>query len=243
MEANMKKLIIGFFLMFMLVGICAGLAFPHKVTISDTNENEKNGYVDVFIRDNYAYCMSGKSGLDIIDISNPTSPVRKGRFDTTQYANAREVFVNSNYAYIANTSDGVKSIDISNPSSPGLVGTYDPSSDQYESVLGVYISGDYAYLADWYFGLHIINISNPGSPVFSGLYDTPGQGIQVDVKGNYAYVADGYGGLQIVNISNPSSPIPAGVYISPNHPGYLDSFCSAAFGYIQSGAAAFNIVK
>ncbi|MFC2145736.1 Ig-like domain-containing protein [Acidobacteriota bacterium] len=228
----MKKFIIVFFLMFTLVGICTGLTFPHKVTISDTNENEKNGYVDVFIRDNYAYCLSGKSGLDIIDISNPTSPVRKGRFDTTAYADAREVFVNSNYAYIANTGDGVKIIDVSNPSSPGLVGAYDPYSDAYESVLGVYISGDYAYLADWYFGLHIIYISNPGSPFFFGLYDTPGQAIKVDVKGNYAYVADGYGGLQVVNISNPASPIPEGGYTSPNHPFVSSVFVRDNYAYI-----------
>ena len=40
----MKKLTIVFFLMFTLVGLCAGLAFPHKITVSDTNENEKNVY-------------------------------------------------------------------------------------------------------------------------------------------------------------------------------------------------------
>lgn len=228
----MKKLIIVFFLMFTLVGIWAGLAFAHKVTINDTNEDEKNGYVDVFIRGNYAYCLARNTGLDIIDISNPTDPVRKGRFDTTAYADAREVFVNSNYAYIANTSDGVKIIDVSNPSSPGLVGAYDPYSDAYESVLGVYISGDYAYLADWYSGLQIIYISNPGSPFFFGLYDTPGQAIKVDVKGNYAYVADGYGGLQIVNISSPASPIPAGVYSSPNHPFVSSVFVRDNYAYI-----------
>jgi len=228
----MKKFIIVFFLVFMLVGIWAGLAFPHKITISNTNEVEKNGYVDVFIKENYAYCISERTGLDIIDISNPTSPVRKGRFDTTAYADGREVFVNSNYAYIANTSDGIKIIDVSNPSSPGLVGAYDPYSDAYESVLGVYISGDYAYLADWYFGLQIIYISNPGSPFFFGLYDTPGQAIKVDVKGNYAYVADGYGGLQVVNISSPASPIPAGVYSSPNHPFVSSVFVRDNCAYI-----------
>ena len=228
----MKKLIIVFFTMFTLMGICVGLDFPQKVTFSDTNEYEKTGYVDVFIQDNYAYCTSRIVGLDIIDISNPTDPVRIGRFDTSAYAAVHEVFVNANYAYIANTLDGVKIIDVSNPSSPGLVGAYDPYSDEFESVLGVCISGDYAFLADWYFGLHIINISNPGSPVFFGLYDTPGQAIKVDVKGNYAYVADGYGGLQIVNISNPASPIPAGVYSSPSFPFLSSVFVRDNYAYI-----------
>jgi hypothetical protein len=232
MEANMKKFTIVFFLVFTLVGICAALTFPHKITFSNTNEDENNGYVDVFIRGNYAYCLSRETGLDIIDISNPGDPVRKGRFDTTAYENAPEVFVNSNYAYIANTFDGVRIIDVSNPSSPILMGTYDPSPGGEEAVLGVYVSGDYAYLADWYHGLHIINISNPGSPVFSGLYDTPGQGIKVDVKGNYAYVADGYGGLRIVNISNPSSPIPAGVYKSPDHPFVSSVFARDNYVYM-----------
>lgn len=225
----MKKLIIVFFTLFTLMGICAGLAFPYKVILSDTNEDEKKGYVDVFVQDNYAYCMTRENGMDIIDISNPIGPVRKSRFDT---GGSYEVFVNSNYAYIANTLDGVKIIDVSDPSSPALKGSYDPSSDEYESVLGVYISGDYAYLADWYHGLHIINISNPASPVFSGLYDTPGQGIKVDVKGNYAYVADGYGGLQIINVSNPFSPIPAGTYISSNHPFVSSVFVRDNYAYM-----------
>jgi len=228
----MKKLIIVFFLVLMLAGICAGLDFPRKVTPGDTNEIEEKGYVDVFVQGNYAYCLSGKTGLDIIDISNPTSPLRKGRFDTTAYADVREIFVNNNYAYVANSEDGVKIIDVSDPSSPGLIGAYDPYSDAYESVLGVYVSGDYAFLADWYFGLQIIYISNPGSPFLFGLYDTPGQAIKVDVKGNYAYVADGYGGLQIVNISNPASPIPAGVYSSPNHPFVTSVFVRDNYAYI-----------
>ena len=228
----MKKIIIVFFLELMLVGICAGLDSPRKIIFSDTNEYEKTGYVDVFIRDNYAYCTSRIAGLDIIDIGNPTDPVRIGHFDSSPYAAVHEVFVNANYAYIANTLDGVKIIDVSDPSSPGLVGAYDPYSDEFESVLGVCISGDYAFLADWYFGLHIINISNPGSPVFFGLYDTPGQAMEVDVKENYAYVADGYGGLQVLNISNPASPIPAGVYSSPTHPFLSSVFVRDDYAYI-----------
>ena len=59
---------------------------------------------------NYAYIADNASGLQIIDISNPSAPTLKGTYDTSY---ARDVAIAGNYAYIADYDAGLKIIDIS----------------------------------------------------------------------------------------------------------------------------------
>jgi Ca2+-binding RTX toxin-like protein len=67
----------------------------------------------------YAYVADWGSGLQIIDISNPTTPTLKGTYDTS--GTAESVQVVGNYAYVADLEGGLKIIDVSqftgNPSS------------------------------------------------------------------------------------------------------------------------------
>jgi hypothetical protein len=60
---------------------------------------------------NYAYVADGYSGLQIIDISNPTTPTLKGNYDTSDFA--RGVQVVGNYAYVADDYSGLQIIDVS----------------------------------------------------------------------------------------------------------------------------------
>ncbi|MFN5892129.1 MAG: hypothetical protein ACK45Z_05770, partial [Dolichospermum sp.] len=62
---------------------------------------------------NYAYVADIDSGLQIIDISNPTTPTLKGNYDTS--GSAWGVQVLGNYAYVADIDSGLQIIDISNP--------------------------------------------------------------------------------------------------------------------------------
>jgi hypothetical protein len=156
---------------------------------------------------NYAYVADGRSGLQIIDISNPLTPTLKGNYDTSGFA--YDVQVVGNSAYVADYDSGLQIIDISNPLTPTLKGNYDaPSSGAY----GVQIVDNYAYVADGRSGLQIIDISNPLTPSLKGNYDTSGFASGVQVIGNYAYVADYDSGLQIIDISNPLAPTLKGNY-------------------------------
>ncbi|TRU70414.1 MAG: DUF4347 domain-containing protein, partial [Microcystis viridis Mv_BB_P_19951000_S69] len=156
---------------------------------------------------NYAYLADWTSGLQIIDISNPTNPTFKGNYDTDA---AYGVEVVGNYAYIADGSSGLQIIDISNPTNPTFIGNY----DNFGAVLGVQVVGNYAYLVNnGASSLEIIDISNPTNPTLKGSYDDdsdPAFGLQV--VGNYAYLADGESGLKIIDISNPTNPILKGSY-------------------------------
>ena len=141
----------------------------------------------------------------IVDISNPSSPIIKGSYDTPYLLMVLDIFKCfsfRHYAYVADYENALVIIDISNPSSPTLKGSYDTNGRARD----VSISDNYVYVTDNH-GLVIIDISNPSSPILNGSYNSVGSVYGVSVSGNYAYVTDFDQGLMIVNISNLSSPI------------------------------------
>ncbi|MBT9132591.1 MAG: Internalin-A [Firmicutes bacterium] len=165
----------------------------------------------VYISGNHAYVADGRSGLQIIDISNPYSPFIVGSVDTP--GSAMGVRISGNYAFVADGESGLQIIDISNPSAPVIVGSVDTLS----ITLDVFISGNHAFVADGESGLQIIDVSNPFSPVIVGSVDTPGRARGVYISGNHAFVADGWkSGLQIIDISNPYSPFIVGSVDTPD---------------------------
>jgi len=167
---------------------------------------------DVTISGNYAYVADGYSGLQVIDISNPTLPVIAGSVGTPDYA--RGATISGNYAYVADGYSGLQVIDISNPTLPVIAGSVNTLGYAY----GVTISGNYAYVVDRNSGLQVIDISDPTLPVIAGSVATPGgYAYGVTISGNYAYVADGDSGLQVIDISNPALPVIAGSVGTPGN--------------------------
>jgi hypothetical protein len=196
-----------------------GLTFEKELTIGVTDiaatlvgNYDTSGHArSVQVVGNYAYVADAFSGLQIIDISNPTTPTLKGNYDTSGCAWSVQVV--GNYAYVADEYSGLQIIDISNPTTPTLKGNYDDKPDSsYGGAFGVQVVGNYAYVADYTSGLKIIDISNPTTPTLKGNYDTSGWAYGVQVVGNYAYVADYHSGLQIIDISNPTTPTLKGTY-------------------------------
>lgn len=181
--------------------------FLRIIDISNLSTLEENGNIFLFgfpravkVRNNLAYVLT-TSGLNIIDVSNPATPVSIG--STSGFAAGTDLALDGNYAYTSDFYDGLYIFDISNPESPTQVGHLDTTG----MCRGIDISGNYAYVADMGPGIRIINITNPTAPVLVSTADTPGQAWSVKVSGNYAYVADTSSGLSIINISNPVAPL------------------------------------
>ncbi len=181
---------------------------PFEITLAGAYDmpDEARG---VAISGDYAYVADWLSGLQVIDISDPTSLTLAGSYNTI--GTAVDVAISGDHAYVADGYPGLQVIDISNPAGPTLAGSY--WTPGWAS--GVAISGDYAYVADYDSGLQVIDISNPASPTLAGTYDTPGSAYGVALSGDYAYVADYTSGLQVIDISDPTSPAPAGSYSTP----------------------------
>ncbi|MDS9396986.1 cadherin domain-containing protein [Aphanizomenon flos-aquae NRERC-008] len=210
------------------------LPFPIKLI---TKLSQSGLLYTIQIVGNYAYLATGSDGLEIRDISDPTNPIIKGRWNyninsgPVTSGSVYSVQVIGNYAYAA-SSRGLEIIDISNPTAPTLKGNY---NDSVWNVSGfgrrVQVLNDYAYMAAGDSGLQIIDISNLSNPTLKGNYDT-GYANNVQVIGNNAYVAD-VSGLQIIDISNPSNPTLKGNYNITDFT--YDLQVARSYAYVSSG--------
>jgi hypothetical protein len=144
-----------------------------------------------------------RSGLHVVDVSNPANPHRLGGYDTDGEAWA--VAVSGNYAYVAEkrvsgdgyAGGGLQVVDVSNPARPLRVGGCDTSG----WAVGVVVSGNLAYVGDWHAGLKVLDVSDPANPRLVG-GNSSLDAFAVAVAGNYVY-AGGRDGLVILNLYQP----------------------------------------
>jgi pectin methylesterase-like acyl-CoA thioesterase len=176
-----------------------------------------SGPYGIYVQGVYAYVVNRNSNtLQIIDVSNPSSPVSGGTVSTGNVPLG--LYVQGRYAYVVNSnSNSLQIFDVSNPSSPVLVGSVSTGL----SPLGLYVQGRYAYVVNGiYTLLEIFDVSNPLSPVSVGSVSISGIPNTVYVQGRYAYVGIGnlLNILEIFDISNPSSPVLVGSVSTSGNP-------------------------
>jgi len=164
--------------------------------------------IGIFVSGSLAYVTDGAGGMHIIDVSNPTDPVKLSTYSgLSDY-----VVVYGNYAYLGSGND-LEIVNVSDPSNPTLLGSFYVPLGWVE---GIVVSGDYAYVAFSDSGLKVINISDKSNPSLAGeflyadsflteSYNRPVR--SVSVSGNYAYVGVDVRGFLTIDVSNPTSPV------------------------------------
>ena len=170
---------------------------------------------DVSVKDGAAYLTEWTAtgtqpdGIEILNITNPGTPVALGFLQTGQYTYPGKVSLSLPYAYLLNTyPEKLLIANVTNAGAPRVDGNFELVGD----ARCVQVMGQSAYLAYGEAGLQILDISNPSKPASIGGCDTPGGATGVSVVGDYAYVADGDAGLQIISITNPAVPVRVGGY-------------------------------
>lgn len=208
-----------------------GLASLGKLFADPTADAEAIVYSN-----GYAYVACGYAGLIVFDVSNPTSPVRVGGYDTDGFAKA--LAIQSNKVFIADDRFGLQIVDVTNPASPVLAGKYATSGSCYD----IAVSGQYAYLAAYSSGMLVFNISNPASPQLVKSYNagtTRAYGIAVN--GNYAYVADYTNGLKIIDVSTPANPVLSGSCAVPGQA--RDVAVQSGYAYVAAYTNGLQIIN
>jgi hypothetical protein len=146
----------------------------------------------------------------VINISDPTNPVRVGFYSIS--GAAQGVAVVSTHAYVAGGSSGVHVVDVSDPAHPSAVGFY---HNRYGGANDVAVTGSYAYVAystAGAGGMSVVNILDPTNPIEVGAYNMSRSSAEsVVVAGGYTYLADGEGGLFILRYT------PDQIYLSLIH--------------------------
>ena len=183
----------------------ASPATPGSMLTFDVSHLGGAGSEAVLVEGNYAYLGIG-SDFTILDISNPSHPVRVGTLTVSETYKLTDMAKRGPHVFVVGW-DGLHIIDVADVTWPILLISYQIVG--YGNALSVALSGNYAYLG-YGSGLRVLDISNPAKPEEIGVYSDL-MGVQdIAVAGSYAYLAlatGGYGdGLAILDISNPATP-------------------------------------
>src|SRR6267142_1871578 len=151
-------------------------------------------------------------GIEILDLTDPTTPARVGAFETGD--SGVGVVVAGSVAYVPflnpyTFEGGLHIVDIAAPDDPRRLGTFYSLVDPQ----AVAVQGTRAYVADGVEGLKIIDVTDPASPRLLGVYDTAGTYafpssavVSVALDGSRLYAADTLAGLLVFDIADDGRP-------------------------------------
>ncbi len=159
---------------------------------------------NIYIQDNKAIINHGRSGIKIIDISDPSSLTALGYYDTPGFS--VQVVASDNIAYVADSYSGLQIIDITDNDIPYLVSSFQTIS----WARGMDVHDDFLYLADGYAGLDVVDISNVFDPILTGTYfNGIGSSDNVSILNNNLCFSRDYmkSELLFIDITIPCNPI------------------------------------
>jgi hypothetical protein len=194
--------------------------------------------IDMKVSDDYLYfltwyyyndnALDPRLVLDILDISDPMSPVKRGTYEVSTDYPASDLAVGNHYAYIPVIGDGLHIIDVSDPDDPTKVGVYATDTED------ILMEGNHLYALTWAQSytetnqLQILDVSDPltvtelgsceqplGPPDWYNTFDWM-------IEGDHVYVSlDDK--LTILDVSAPENPTQTylGQPLQLGYPGYL----------------------
>ena len=146
----------------------------------------------------YAACGSG--GIQILDVSNPSSPVMIGSMNTLGFT--EDLLVSGNILLTADGPNGIQIFDISDTSKPT------PISQAYSGayVYDLQLNGSALYAAGGGSGLLVVDIKDIKKPVEKGILNLNGFTYQIAISGTRLFTASAWGDMAVVDITDPLAP-------------------------------------
>lgn len=170
----------------------------HPTYLGETPQGVTACSREIIYDNNYVYATANNGGMNVISVSNPTSPTVVATLD--HGSGARKIVKQGNFVYVVYDS-WLYIYNVTTPTAPTLAGSYGYYAHD------VYVEGNYAYLAG-NSTLRIVNISNPASVTLVANYNYPSGAIttySITKSGNYVYVG-GNENLGVFDVSTPASP-------------------------------------
>ena len=148
------------------------------------NHIEVSGNTTVFVEN--------ITGLEIVNIANPESPVRYSTFHSP--GNCYDVKIAGPLVYVADGNTGISVISISNPSQPYFVNTTSTET----SVRYIDYSPNFLFTGEGTSGVEVLNVFNTVAPESVGYYEPGGYCNSVHYFKAKVLVANGTAGLIIL---------------------------------------------
>lgn len=207
-ESNSRLYVTAYFAGFEIWDL-SNMSLPHKIGGGPINGLPRGG---IHADGNYVYVVSVADGVQIFDVTTPSSPINVGNCVLDPNNFAWNSVKSGNHIFAALSDGGMKVVDVSDPQNPFVAGTF------ADVVYGVEVSNGVVYVVSYAYGLNILDISDLSNITVTGTCSITGFPNRVQVQGNYAYVGNtdsGAGGINVIDISNPANPT-----LVTTYPGY-----------------------
>jgi len=173
---------------------------------------------------NFSFVTAGSTGVRVVDMSDPASPVVVATIDTP--GTAQDIAAAGGMLFVADGPGGLEIYGLADPLNPEPLGSLAFADGGAVDMVGIAMDGTTAYMIDSITGLRVVDVSDPGEPVQTGqdpdVPDTMLRASKVAVSGDTAVVSylrfhpNGEPGVRLLNIA--SSPVPVGWVGIPGEP-------------------------
>jgi uncharacterized protein (TIGR03437 family) len=157
-----------------------------------------NRYGDVWGEGNYAYIGSyNGTGIMIIDISNPASPILVGHYNPPIGGRFQDVVVINGIGYFSSENNGgVHIVDLRDPANPRMLSQITPEKNGYPYVHELFVADGVLYEADSRTNrVKVFDVTTPENPVFvRDIITTDPRFIHAIVVVNNRLYTSGWGG-------------------------------------------------
>ncbi len=147
---------------------------------------------DITVENNIVCLLFGVN-MSLFDVSDPTSPLKVGNYNSA--SDFSKMYRSGNYLYLNNykstKESGFEVVDISTPSAPVLVTSFKTSGFDPRSI---HVHGNYVYTAGKskvfnQGALLVVDVSTLSAPTLAGSYETVGFIYDLAADGNHIYAA------------------------------------------------------
>lgn len=183
---------------------------------------------DVAIRGNYAFLS--RSGLSVVDISDPANPVDVATLPVAGYPQYLEI--EGDLLYMTLYTGGLAIFDVGIPAAPVLLSSF-PFTGQ---AVDVAVDHGIALVTRYRASTVVLDVSDPRAPVVLSEISSVARTMGVGFAGTLAAICDETGKVAFWNLEVPSAPSPLGV-ASANNREVFDVLVDGGFAYVAAGTA------
>lgn len=216
-------------------------SFSVKYPLIATYTTDGDYVENVWVKDGLAYLavIGGDRDMEIVDVSDPSSPHLISSLELAGSVNIVAILVEGDYAYLADYNGGLYVVDVSNPSQPRQIGHCETTH-----LYDISVTANYLCAVGGYPDLLIIDVTYPEDPRVISSYAGPGYGYAVSAEGDYAYLASWVAGLQIVHLCwDPFSSSPRLVGSCEDLNEAVDVFVGDDYAFVADRETGLQIVE
>ncbi|MHA2296880.1 MAG: LVIVD repeat-containing protein [Candidatus Hodarchaeales archaeon] len=227
---NRTTLIFGsliIFFLLQLVIVTRPISGTSETTLTLTKIGQFNlddGY-DVWVDSDkkVAYVTNGYSGVTILDVTTPSSPVELASVPSADIPGmwdgyAHQFLIQEDIIYVGDGIGGLKVINVSDPSNPTVIKQY---VDGY--AWSARIVGNSVFIPHGYFDVNgemtVVNITDPANPELIKRCSTDGAATDIEIQENLAFLTTSFAGFTVFDISNHSNPVEVGKWTGQSNNG------------------------